>query len=140
MAGSEWCMGKTRKSYVISQYVAGYHRSRFVGSPRASTFSPWVPRNFGMSDRYTSFGVSPRKKRCVSPGADEAIALTPKRIRTRCPSQSKDTSGVKILIELSFHRGPPSPPSTIKREPAKEQQTTSLPANLSRLLNTQTTL
>ena len=36
-----------------------------------------------MSDVYTSLGVSPRKKRRASPGADEAVVLTPKRIRTR---------------------------------------------------------
>ena len=36
-----------------------------------------------MSDVYTSLGVSPRKKRRASPGADEAVTLTPKRIRVR---------------------------------------------------------
>ncbi|KAF9782860.1 hypothetical protein BJ322DRAFT_1073121 [Thelephora terrestris] len=71
-----------------------------------------------MSDVYTSLGVSPRKKRRASPGADEACALTPKRIRTRLPT----------------------PPSTVKRKPAKGKQTNPLPANLSRLLNIHTTL
>jgi len=47
---------------------------------------------------------------------------------------------VKGLIKLLFDSRPPSPPSTVKRKPTKEQQTIPLSPNLSRLLNIQTTL
>ena len=53
------------------------------GSAQATTFPPWAAKTSSMSDVYTSLGVSPRKKRRASPGADEALVLTPKRIRTR---------------------------------------------------------
>ena len=49
-------------------------------------------------------------------------------------------SGAKKLTKPPFNQRPPSPPSTVKRKPAKEQQTTPLPLHLSRLLNIQTTL
>ena len=93
-----------------------------------------------MSDVYTSLGVSPRKKRRASPGADEAIVLTPKRIRTRCVSHPWDKIWGNNLIRTQSHSRLPTPPSTVKHKPAKGKQTTPLPANLSRLLNIHTPL
>ena len=79
--------------------------------PRANDHPPWAPQKFSISDLYTS------------PGANEPIALIPKRIRTRCAlmhnvSQTGSKFGVEGLvpdglINLSFitgshHRHPPS--------------------------------
>ena len=69
---------------MLNFILPGPFRLRLADSARTTTFSPWVPQTFSMSDLYTPLGVSPRKKRRASPGADETIALTPKRIRTRC--------------------------------------------------------
>lgn len=54
--------------------------------------------------------------------------------------QEEGKSGVERLTSFSICTRHPSPPSTVKRKPTKEQQATPLPANLTRLLNIQTTL
>jgi len=57
---------------------------------------PGCCKLFSMPDLYTSLGVSPRKKRRASPGADEATVLTPKRIRTRCVLMCFTSRGVNL--------------------------------------------
>jgi len=57
-----------------------------------------------------------------------------------CVSSTGGKSGVERLITFSLYYRHPPPPSTVKRKHTKEQQPTPLPANLTRLLNIQTTL
>lgn len=86
-----------------------------------------------MSNLYTALNVSPRKKR-RSPEDEQDLVLTPKRLRTAYVLFELYPS---VIIQLLSR--PPTPPSTIKRRPVKEQ-IKALPPNLSRLNNIQTTL
>ena len=81
-----------------------------------TTFPPWAPQTFGAFDLYTS------------PGADEMMALTPKRIRTRRTlihnaSQARGKFGVGGPIIPLFITG--SHPAAVHRQTQTYQGTTS---------------